>query len=116
MAREHAGTQHRARLRRQQGVPVPTWRTVKARLLLIDERIRASRRGEEGLLRARIATPGQYQVTRPHEVVQIDHTQVDVMVLDEASREVVGPPWITLAIDGHCQLNPVRNGFAQFSI
>jgi len=68
-------------------------------LLLVDERVRASRRGEEGLLRARIATPGQYQVTRPLEVVQIDHTQVDVIVVDEVAREAVGRPWITLAID-----------------
>ena len=84
---------------RQQGLPAPTWRTIRARLLLIDERIRATRRGETGLVRARTATPGSYQVTRPLEVVQIDHTQVDVMVVDQASRETAGRPWITLAID-----------------
>ncbi|MBV8093016.1 MAG: helix-turn-helix domain-containing protein [Acetobacteraceae bacterium] len=86
---------HIAAAWRQQGLPVPTRRTVKARLLLIDERIRASRIGEEGLLGARIATPGQYQVTRPLEVVQVDHMQVYVMVLDEASlgqSTKAGPP------------------------
>jgi len=83
----------------QQGLPVPTWRTVKARLLRIDERIRASRRGETRLVRARIATPGTYEVVRPLQVVQIDHTQVDIMIIDQATRETTGRPWITLAID-----------------
>ena len=45
------------------------------------------------------ATPGEYSVTRPLEVVQIDHTQADVIIVDELSREVAGRPWITLAID-----------------
>jgi len=90
---------HIAAACRQQGLTAPTWRTVKARLQLIDERTRASRRGETELVRARTATPGEYRVTRPLEVVQIDHTQVDVILVDELSREVVGRPWITLAID-----------------
>ena len=49
---------HIAAACRQQGLPVPTWRTVKARLLLIDERVRATRRGETRVVRANIATPG----------------------------------------------------------
>jgi putative transposase len=90
---------HIAAACRQQGLPVPTWRTVKARLLRIDERIRATRRGDTGLIRARRATPGLYEVTRPLQVVQVDHTQVDVVIVDQASREIAGRPWITLAID-----------------
>jgi putative transposase len=84
---------------RQQGLPAPTWRTVKARLLLIDERTRASRRGETDLIRSQKATPGEYEVSRPLQVVQIDHTQVDVIVVEEGSRESAGRPWITLAVD-----------------
>ena len=90
---------HIAAACRQQGLPAPTWRTVKARLLRIDERIRATRRGETGLVRARIATPGAYEVSRPLQVVQVDHTQVDIMIVDQATRETAGRPWITLAID-----------------
>jgi putative transposase len=83
----------------RQGLPAPTWRTVKTRLLRIDERIRATRRGETGLVRARIATPGAYEVARPLQVVQVDHTLVDIMIVDQATRETAGRPWITLAID-----------------
>jgi transposase InsO family protein len=35
----------------------------------------------------------------PLELVQIDHTQLDVMVVDESQRMVLGRPWLTLAID-----------------
>ncbi len=90
---------HIAAACRRQGLPAPTWRTVKTRLLRIDERIRATRRGETGLVRARIATPGAYEVTRPLQVVQVDHTLVDIMIVDQATRETAGRPWITLAID-----------------
>jgi len=83
----------------QQGIPAPTWRTVKTRLQRIDERVRAVRRGEADVVRARRASPGAYEVTRPLQVVQVDHTQVDVMIVDQASRETAGRPWITLAID-----------------
>ena len=50
-------------------------------------------------LRAVDPTPGEYTASRPLEVVQIDHTQVDVIVVDEQSREPIGRPWITLAVD-----------------
>ena len=90
---------HIAAACRQQGLPAPTWLTVKARVLRIDDRTRAWRRGETALVRARSATPGSYKVTRPLEVVQVDHTQVDIMIVDQATRETAGRPWITLAID-----------------
>jgi putative transposase len=82
----------------QQGFAAPTWRTVKARLQLIDERTRASRRGETGLVRARTATPGEYRVIRPPEVVQVDHTQADVIVVDELSGEVAGRPRLEIDV------------------
>jgi putative transposase len=33
------------------------------------------------------------------EVVQIDHTPIDVLVVDEWERQPLGRPWLTLAID-----------------
>ena len=63
---------------RSKGWPAPTWRTVKARLRLIDQRVQAVRRKDAEALRAMTATPGEYTASRPLELVQIDHTQVDV--------------------------------------
>ena len=35
----------------------------------------------------------------PLAVVQIDHTKLDVVVVDERERHALGRPWLTLAID-----------------
>lgn len=43
--------------------------------------------------------PGHLIATRPLELVQIDHTQADVFVVDEATRRAVGRPWVSVAID-----------------
>jgi putative transposase len=43
--------------------------------------------------------PGSYQVERAYEVVQIDHTLVDVIVVDRVHRKPLQRPWLTLAID-----------------
>ena len=84
---------------RSRGWPAPTWRPVKARLRLIDQRMQAIRRKDSEAIRAMTPTPGEYTAARPLDVVQIDHTQVDVIIVDEQSREPMGRPWITLAVD-----------------
>ena len=84
---------------RRRGWPPPTWRTVKARLDLIDPRAKAVLRRDIEAVRATEPTPNEYASSRPLEIVQIDHTQVDVIVVDEQSRAPVGRPWITIAID-----------------
>jgi putative transposase len=44
--------------------------------------------------------PGEYSVSRPLEVVQIDHTEIDIIVVDERTRSPMpSRPWLTLAID-----------------
>ncbi len=43
--------------------------------------------------------PGQYQAQNALEVVQIDHTPVDVIVVDAIHRLPIGRPWLTLAVD-----------------
>ena len=57
------------------------------------------RRKDEPAIKATKATPGHYVAARPLEIVQIDHTRVDVVVVDEETGQTIGRPWITLAID-----------------
>ncbi len=83
----------------EQGLSPPNWRTIKQRLLEIDLRTRAKRRGDAAVLKATQATPGSYKASRPLEVVQIDHTKVDVIVVDDETGEPRGRPWLTLAMD-----------------
>lgn len=51
------------------------------------------------------AKPGYKVTTRPLEWVQIDHTVVDLMVVDEDNRTVVlGRPYISVAVDLHTRV------------
>jgi hypothetical protein len=43
--------------------------------------------------------PGELVAERPLDLVQIDHTEVDVIVVDPEHRQSVRRPWLTLAID-----------------
>ena len=40
----------------------------------------------------------------PLAVVQIDHTKVDIILVDDQYRRPIGRPWITLAIDVHSRM------------
>ena len=44
--------------------------------------LRGQRRGEEGVVKATNAAPGEYSVSRPLEVVQIDHTEIGQSQID----------------------------------
>jgi putative transposase len=41
----------------------------------------------------------RFEVKRPLQTVQIDHAQVDVVVVDEDSGDELGRPWIAMGID-----------------
>ncbi len=81
------------------GYAPANWRTIKSRVEDLDSRSVALRRGDKATIKATNAVPGHYVAARPLAVVQIDHTLVDVVVIDEETREPIGRPWITLAID-----------------
>jgi putative transposase len=42
--------------------------------------------------------PGNFVSTGPLEIVQIDHTQTDVEVVDDWFRRAIGRPWMSVAI------------------
>lgn len=46
-----------------------------------------------------LPTPDGFEVAAPLDVVQIDHTKVDVTVVDPVTRLPIGRPTLTLAID-----------------
>ena len=43
--------------------------------------------------------PGSFGADWPLEIVQIDHTQADVLIVDRFTRKVIGRPWLSVAID-----------------
>src|SRR5690606_39226612 len=43
--------------------------------------------------------PGQLLANKPLELIQIDHTPADVLLLSDDRNTVIGRPWVTVAID-----------------
>jgi putative transposase len=82
------------------GLKTPSWHTLRVRIDAIDpaELMRAREGAKAARDRFR-PVPGEYAAERAYEVVQIDHTLVDVIVVDRASRQPLQRPWLTLAID-----------------
>ncbi|MCW5232329.1 Mu transposase C-terminal domain-containing protein [Verminephrobacter eiseniae] len=68
----------------------------------VARRIAAYRLAELTLLAAspdaQIA-PGSFGASWPLQIVQIDHTPADVIIVDRVTRQPIGRPWLTLAID-----------------
>jgi putative transposase len=81
------------------GLQPPHRRTITARLKDIDLQKRARRRGESRIVKATTPVPGAFGVSRPLDVVQVDHTKADIFVVDEETRRPIGRPWLTLAMD-----------------
>ena len=64
----------------------------------IDRRTVALKRKDAKGVKATKAVPGQYVTSRPLEVVQIAHTEVDVFLVDETTRKTMDKrPW-------HCHI------------
>jgi putative transposase len=80
---------------------VPNYRTVRRRAEAMDARTIIRRR--DGAKRAREKlgplSVSSLQPQRALEVVQIDHTLVDVIVVDRENRQPIGRPWLTIAVD-----------------
>lgn len=88
------------------GLPQPSQDTVYRRIREINEADRAKaqgrRRDYEGNYQPK---KSKYPEThRPYEVLQIDHTLSQVMLVDEISRKPLGRCWTTLVIDVHTRL------------
>lgn len=85
----------------ERGLKAPSATAVRSRLAKIPERIRMRKRGYREKARNQFqATPGRFpNADYPLAYVQIDHTPVDIILVDDDLRLPAGRPWITVAID-----------------
>ncbi|WP_020406003.1 Mu transposase C-terminal domain-containing protein [Hahella ganghwensis] len=75
--------------------------TVRSRISLINPAHKLRRRGFKDIARNRYAPiQGEFPgADHPLAIVQIDHTEADLILVDEVHRQPIGRPWLTLAID-----------------
>lgn len=83
------------------GLPPPSLSLVRLRYLAIPEKVRVAKRhgskvAKERFTPLRGSFPG---ADHPLDVIQIDHTPVDLIIVDEVYRKPIGRPTLTIAID-----------------
>jgi putative transposase len=82
------------------GLPLPAKNTIRNRIAALTDFERL--KGKKGLRAAQQqhgATEGHLVANYPLEIVQIDHSLLNVKLVDEVYRRVLGRPWLTLAFD-----------------
>jgi len=85
---------------RQSGYAPPSYNTINARIDMFDPfLVTRKRQGGTAAKRLQPAAGHMPEMEGPLELVQIDHTKMDVIVVDEIAREPIGRPSLTLAID-----------------
>jgi putative transposase len=89
------------RLCDQQNLKAPNYRTIRKRVQALDAKLALQRRHGSKIANAKCQPVGisPFSALAPLELFQIDHTPVDVIVVDEQDRLPVGRPWLTLVID-----------------
>ncbi|WP_436407772.1 helix-turn-helix domain-containing protein [Burkholderia cepacia] len=62
-----------------------------------------SYREQDALARAALpnaaVAPGTFQVRHPLDIVQVDHTQADILLVSELDGQIIGRPWLSVALD-----------------
>lgn len=88
------------------GLTPPSASAIRARIKRVPEKIVLRRRGFADEARNRF-TPsvGKFPgADYPLAVVQIDHTPIDLIIVDDRHRKPIGRLWLTLAIDVHSRM------------
>jgi putative transposase len=89
------------------GVPPPSYKTVRRRVAEFDRSTLLKKRYGAKKAAQRLSPVREgLLVTEPLQLVQIDHTLVDVIVVDEIERKPIGRPWLTLAVDVATRMVP----------
>jgi len=85
---------------KKKGITSPSKNTIRNRIYKITEYERIKRQGNKSLARTLYEpAPGKYKAEYPLQVIQIDHTPADIILVDDINRKPIGRPWITLAMD-----------------
>ena len=82
-------------------LPIPSASTIRNRIRDIDDHIKLLKRhGKKAAQRKYQPSTKHFpDADRPGQVVQIDHTPADVIIVDDKYRKPIGTPWITIAQD-----------------
>ncbi len=90
----------------QKGCAKPSGKAIRYRINQLPESMVMKRRGQRERAKNKF-TPkaGRFpEVFNPLDVVQIDHTPADIILVDDKHRKPIGRPWVTVAIDVYSRM------------
>lgn len=90
----------------QRGIDAPHQTTILARIGKVPEKQRLRERGFKEKARNKFhPVPGKFpNADFPLAVIQIDHTPVDLILVDDIYRKPIGRPYLTLAMDVYSRM------------
>jgi putative transposase len=84
----------------QAQIPIPSYKAVRSRVRALDaQEVVRAREGAKAAAHQFRPVKAWVSASEPLELVQVDHTLVDVIVVDDWERKPIGRPWLSLAID-----------------
>ena len=90
---------------RASGLEIPHFDTIRARIEKIPEYERQKRRDGKGKAQQLEPVEGEFPgADWPLAFVFMDHTPMDIEVVDDITRAPIGRPWLTLALDGYSRM------------
>ena len=90
------------------GFAYPHNNTIRARISKLDPQFKiAKRQGKKAAEEQFKPSEGSFpNADFPLAVVQIDHTKLDIILVDDVYRKPIGRPWITMAVDVFSRMIP----------
>ena len=94
------------RVASQKGIESPSRRTIRQLILRISEEERLLKLGQKEKAKNKFTPkPNNFpNVDFPLSVIQIDHTPVDLIIVDNQYRKPIGRPFLTLAMDVYSRM------------
>lgn len=91
---------------RQNGIEAPADNSIRKRINDLSEKEVLHKRGYREKAKNKFQPKPKHfpNVSYPLDVIQIDHTRVDLILVDDVTRQPIGRPWLTLAIDVYSRM------------
>jgi len=85
---------------KNRNIKAPSPNTIRNRIHKLSEYEVLKKQGNRSIARTKFEpTPGNFTADYPMQLIEIDHTPVDIILVDDETREPIGRPYLTLAID-----------------
>ena len=85
---------------KRMNIIAPHSNTIRNRIESITEYEKLKKQGNRGIARTKYEpAPNKFEAAYPLQLIEIDHTPCDIILVDDEHRLPIGRPWITVAID-----------------